>query len=129
MKYLLDTSAVVNFLRGKQSINETVIKAGAAVSIITRAELAYGALKSNQPKRNLDLVNGFLEELEINTVNLSEGIVLTYARLKTKLEKQGRRLDEFDLLIAASALENNFTLVTDNAKHFSRIKDLRIFNG
>ena len=129
MKYLLDTSAVVNFLRGKQSINETVIKAGAAVSIITRAELYYGALKSSQPKRNLDLVNGFLEELEINTVNLSEGIVLTYARLKTQLEKQGRRLDEFDLLIAASALENNFTLVTDNAKHFSRIKDLRIFNG
>ena len=129
MKYLLDTSAVVNFLRGKQSINETVIKAGAAVSIITRAELYYGALKSSQPKRNLDLVNGFLEELEINTVNLSEGIVLTYARLKTQLEKQGRRLDEFDLLIAASALENNFTLVTENAKHFSRIKDLRIFNG
>jgi len=127
MKYLLDTSAVVNFLRGKQSINETVIKAGAAVSIITRAELYYGALKSSQPKRNLDLVNGFLEELEINTVNLSEGIVLTYARLKTQLEKQGRRLDEFDLLIAASALENNFTLVTENAKHFSRIKDLRIF--
>ena len=129
MKYLLDTSAVVNFLRGKQSINESVIKAGAAVSIITRAELFYGALKSKQPKRNLDLVNGFLEELGINTVNLSEGIVLTYARLKTQLEKQGRRLDEFDLLIAASALENNFTLVTDNAKHFSRIKDLRIFNG
>ena len=129
MKYLLDTSAVVNFLRGKQSINESVIKAGAAVSIITRAELFYGALKSKQPKRNLDLVNGFLEELGINTVNLSEGIVLTYARLKTQLEKQGRRLDEFDLLIAARALENNFTLVTDNAKHFSRIKDLRIFNG
>ncbi|MBU2052183.1 MAG: type II toxin-antitoxin system VapC family toxin [Patescibacteria group bacterium] len=128
MRYLLDTSTVVNFLRGKKLIDETVIKGGAAVSIITQAELFYGAIKSAQSKKNLDLVKGFIKDLEIATVNLSEPIILSYARLKTSLEKQGKKLDEFDLLIAASALENNLALVTDNARHFDRVKGLRIFS-
>ena len=46
--------------------------------------------------------------------------------MKTLLEKQGMRIDEFDLLIGTSALANSMILVTHNTKHFSRIPDLTI---
>lgn len=37
-------------------------------------------------------------------------------------------IDEFDLLIAATALAGDYVLVTDNVKHFQRIEGLRIEN-
>ena len=36
--------------------------------------------------------------------------------------------DEIDLIIGATALVNNFILVTDNIKDFRFIKDLKIEN-
>ena len=54
-------------------------------------------------------------------------IVDVYAQLKTDLEKAGERLDEFDLLIGASAKVNRFTLVTGNVKHFARIPGIKIY--
>jgi len=37
-------------------------------------------------------------------------------------------LDDFDLIIASCALANNMTLVTNNVRHFARIKGLKITN-
>jgi len=50
-----------------------------------------------------------------------------YARIRRLLEIKGRRLDDFDLLIGAAAVENGLTLVTDNAKHFSRFPDIKLY--
>ena len=44
------------------------------------------------------------------------------------MEKLGKPIDSFDLLIAATALENDLILVTNNLKHFSRIPGLKIEN-
>lgn len=126
MKYLLDTSVVVNFFRGKKLISETVLKSGAAISIITQAELFYGAIKSASSPRNLEIIKGFLRDLEIKVINLDEQIIFSFARQKAALEKQGRRLDDFDLLIAATAIKNNLILVTGNTRHFGRIRGLRL---
>ena len=48
--------------------------------------------------------------------------------LKAQLEREGTRLDDFDLAIAACALTHNLILVTNNTEHFSRIQGLRIEN-
>jgi len=47
---------------------------------------------------------------------------------KSKLEKLGTPLDDFDLIIASCALANNMTLVTNNVRHFARIKGLKLTN-
>jgi len=47
---------------------------------------------------------------------------------KAKLEKAGTPLDDFDLILAACALANNLTLVTNNIKRFKRIRGLRLTN-
>ena len=51
-----------------------------------------------------------------------------FAMLKAGLEKSGTPLDDFDLILAACALANDFVLVTNNMKHFERIEGLRLSN-
>jgi len=51
-----------------------------------------------------------------------------YGELRARLEGVGRRLDEPDLRIASIVLAHDFTLVSGNMKHFSRIPELRIEN-
>ena len=44
------------------------------------------------------------------------------------LEKQGKKIGDMDMFIAATALEENLILVTGNTDHFERIPGLRIEN-
>jgi tRNA(fMet)-specific endonuclease VapC len=52
----------------------------------------------------------------------------TFAEIKADLQNQGNVIDDMDLLIAATALTMNYTLVTNNERHFSRIPGLQIEN-
>lgn len=124
MKYLLDTNVIVDHLRGKKPIEASLVKKGSLVSIITQAELYYGAYKSKKPQENLRKIRQMLEDLAIDTVNLSKDIIDVYGQIKAKLEAKGQKLDEFDLLIAATALSSDLTLVTRNTSHFRRIPHL-----
>jgi len=126
MKYLLDTNILVSHLRGKRAIPLNYLEHGSVVSVITQAELFYGAYKSKRPKYNLNKVKQMFADLKIEIQPLEEEILEIYGRLKANLEKKGKRLDEFDLLIAATALSLGLTLVTRNVKHFSRIPRLKI---
>jgi predicted nucleic acid-binding protein len=126
MKYLLDTNIIVDHLRGKRALAPDYLKAGSVVSVITQAELFYGAYKSQRQEHNLKKIKEMLADLKIGTQPLEEDVLDRYGQLKAKLEKKGRRLDDFDLLIAATALGLGLTLVTRNIKHFSRIPQLKV---
>lgn len=126
MKYLLDSSVIVDHLRGKKEIDSAFLREGSAISIITQAELFYGAYKSKKPQQNLKKVRQMLTDLRIEVIPLSEDILASYGQTKVKLEKRGKSLDEFDLLIAATALSLNLSLTTGNLKHFKRISKLKL---
>lgn len=128
MKYLLDTDAVVNQLRGKTKIRENIIEDGAAISIITFGELLYGAEKSINRKNSLDIINGFISDLQIEILGLNQEIMAIYAKIKKSLEEKGKKLDEFDLLIAATAISYSLPIVTLNLRHFNRIPDIQLAN-
>ena len=129
MKYLLDTDAVVNQLRGKAKIKENIIENGAAISIITFGELLYGAEKSTNKESSLAIINGFIADLQIDILGLNQEIMQIYAKTKKSLEETGKRLDEFDLLIAATAVFHSLSIATLNLRHFKRITGLQIANG
>lgn len=126
MKYLLDTNVIVDHLRGKQGIEVKFIHQGSAISVITQAELYYGAYKSKSPQENLAKIKLMLQDLAIEVIGFNESLINIYAKLKTDLEKKGEKLDEFDLLIATSALEADLVFITRNKKHFQRIKKLKL---
>jgi tRNA(fMet)-specific endonuclease VapC len=51
-----------------------------------------------------------------------------YGEVRASLERQGRPLGPLDMLIAAHALSQRLTLVTNNAGEFERVPDLLVEN-
>ncbi len=127
-RYLLDTCICVFLFRQKYGIAERLDAIGASecfVSEVTIAELTYGAYKSNRVKENLELLERFVRR--VNIVPFADSIDF-FAQEKNRLRTLGIPIDDFDLLIAASAYANNLVLVTDNLKHFQNIKGLMVEN-
>ena len=126
MKYLLDTNIVINHLRGKRIIDKTIIEKGAAISIISYGELLYGAFKSQYKEENLNQIHTLINKSPIQIINIDKEIIRIFAQLKSSLEFKGQKLDNFDLLIGATAKINSLTLQTENIKHFQRIPGLKL---
>ncbi|MGA2060930.1 MAG: PIN domain-containing protein [Thermoguttaceae bacterium] len=127
--FLLDTDTLVFILRGQQKVLENFnanLQYPRAMSIISHGELLYGALKSRRPIENAAKVRHLCNLIPL--VEVSPAIIETYAALRADLEKSGRRIDEFDLIIASSALFISYTLVTNNQRHFSNIPGLNLKN-
>ena|SRR3989338_4976568 len=126
MKYLLDTDVVVDHLRGKVKLEKSIVSESVSISIVSYGELIYGAEKSKEKGRTKILVKEFLQDLSIKILLLDRSIMEEYAKIKAELEIKGKKLDEFDLLIGATAKVNSLVLVTRNRKHFERINGLRL---
>lgn len=127
-KYLLDTNVCIFFLKGKYNLNVKLKQVGlenCCISEITLAELKYGAECSNRIAENTEMVDSFAQELNIVPIFNSLGI---YAKEKARLRKSGKMLDDFDLLIGATAIANNLILVTENEKHLERMSKVKIEN-
>ncbi|MCB9230239.1 MAG: type II toxin-antitoxin system VapC family toxin [Bacteroidia bacterium] len=125
-KYLLDTSICIFFLRGKHGIDLKIREAGVEncfISEITLAELIFGAENSSNPEKHLKAVNDFREYLVILPVINS---LESYGKEKAKLRKSGKTIDEFDLLIGATAVTNGLVMVTSNVRHFQNWEGLPI---
>ena len=127
--YLLDTDTIIFNLKGNASIRKNLlfhINDPIKVSAITLMELYYGAYKSQKITGNLAKIKTIEQSIEVIPVWIES--VEIFGMLKSNLEKTGSRLDDFDLIIAASALAHNLTLVTNNEKHFKRIEGLKLAN-
>ncbi len=89
------------------------------------AELTFGALNSNNPTKQMNLLNEFLRF--VNVIPISE-VIMDYAKIRLQLKQIGKPVDNFDMLIAATAKHFDLTVVTDNVKHFENIQGLNIEN-
>jgi len=129
VKYLLDTNILIDHIRGRKEIDIGILKKGVGISIITLGELYYGSQKSSNPQKTLDLIRRLLHDLGLQVQILDEETVFEFGKIKAELEAKGMRLEDFDLLIAATAKIGNFTLVTENLKHFKRIAGLKLYKS
>jgi tRNA(fMet)-specific endonuclease VapC len=127
-KYLLDTTVAVDCLRGRAEMIRCVEAIGRKcchLSEITVAELKHGAEKSDRPEHNRKKLDTFLTDFKIMCVRPALDI---FASEKTRLEKLGTPLDNFDLLVGATAIHYDFILATNNVRHFDRMQRLNIEN-
>jgi tRNA(fMet)-specific endonuclease VapC len=127
-KYLLDTNICIHFLADEYNIKEKIEKAGLEncfVSEITIAELKFGAENSQNKEKNRKVIDEFTKRFSIIPIYNSLDI---YALEKAKLRRKGKPLDDFDLLIGATAIANNFILVTRNVSDFDRLDGIEIKN-
>lgn len=127
-KYLLDTNICIYYLKGCFDLNrklETVGIENCFISEITVAELKFGAENSEKKEYNRKIIQEFI--LKFTIIPIFNGIDI-FAKEKARLRKKGIIVDDFDLLIGATALANGLTIVTNNTKNFGRLKDIDVVN-
>jgi tRNA(fMet)-specific endonuclease VapC len=121
MKYLLDTDTCVFWLRGSKPLHKQIKRIGiatVAISAITLAELRYGASCSTRRDANHQAIDDFTGSIAI--LDVDSNISNIFGDLKAQLRQRGMLIEDFDLVIAATAQVYDLILVT-NKKHFSRI--------
>ena len=128
--YLLDTDTVSFFLKKHTSVAEKIMQAVQnesviGISIITHYEIMSG-LKFKFSEKYLKSYSLFTDSIYIYP--LTEQSVQISSDLYANLRKKGKPLDDIDLLIAGTAVENKSILVTGNLSHFQRIKGLKTEN-
>ena len=96
------------------------------MSAISMAELEYGVYKSLRPSQNQIALVTFLARIKI--VPFDTDAAIEYGKIMTKFTRKGNFIGANDLLIAASAKANGFTLVTNNMREFERIDGLKLAN-
>jgi tRNA(fMet)-specific endonuclease VapC len=88
-----------------------------------KAELYHGAYKSGRD-RNIELVRTFSTSFE--SLPFDDSATEIYGQLRIALEKQGKLIGPYDLLIASIALANAVTLVSHNSDEFKRVPGLEL---
>jgi tRNA(fMet)-specific endonuclease VapC len=131
--FLLDTNIVSYFLRGASpALNQRILNstpAALAISIISAGELRFG-LSRLPPSRRADQLAHQLDGLltVVNVLALPLEAAQHYGTARSLLEAAGTPIGGNDLWIAAHALAQNLTLVTNNTKEFERVEGLRLEN-
>jgi tRNA(fMet)-specific endonuclease VapC len=93
------------------------------VCSVVAAELAYGVAMSGSA-RNRQALEMFLAPLEI--LPFDEAALWAYGDLRAELERQGSPIGALDTMIAAHALSQKSTLVTNNTREFARVPGLSL---
>ncbi|MBW4564610.1 MAG: type II toxin-antitoxin system VapC family toxin [Mojavia pulchra JT2-VF2] len=128
MRYLLDTNVCARYLNGRsllirERLRSTNVKDIAVCSVV-KAELFYGAMRSNDPNRTLARHQEFLNLFV--SLPFDDSTALVYGRIRAELLANGTPIGPNDFQIAAIALTHNLTLVTHNTREFSRVSGLTI---
>ncbi len=125
MRYLLDTNIISDLLRHPNGkIAQNVKRVGEekiCTSIIVAAELRFGVMKKGSAQLT-DALEAILSAMAV--VPFESPADKIYGAIRTRHEKSGQLIGANDLLIAAHAIALGYTLVSDNEREFSRIKDL-----
>ncbi len=96
-----------------------------AISVITAAEIEFGAQKRGSAKLKA-VIDLFREMYPV--VEWTAETVPVYAEIRCELEKAGTPIGDLDMLIAAAAKQGDYVLVTNNTDHFKRVPGLRVEN-
>ena len=125
-KYLIDTNIAIFYMKGKFDLDSKFDKATAEncfISEITLAELKFGVEKSEKPEKNKKALDNFLTGVQILPIFLSLDL---YAKEKARLQKAGKPIDDFDLLIGVTSIIHKLIMITNNTNHFKRISGIKL---
>ena len=128
MTYLVDSDVLIDYLGGQSqaiALLERIEPDGLNLSILTFAEVYQGIYRGNNPLMSERRFRDVLRRASV--VAVTRGIARRGARIRGDLRAQGRSLPMTDVLIAATALQLDFTFVTRNLSHFERIPNLKIY--
>jgi tRNA(fMet)-specific endonuclease VapC len=126
VRFVLDTNTCIYALKRQGRVVQRLRDHSPddlAVTIITVAELWFGARKSARPAAARREMDGFLEPFAV--LPFDREAAEAYARSRLALERMGRPIGERDLLIASIALSRGLAVVTHNVSEFARVPGLK----
>jgi tRNA(fMet)-specific endonuclease VapC len=130
MKYLVDSDWVADYLKGRQQAVDLIARLGEeglAISMITFGEIYEGIFYGGNPREN---ERGFLQFLRfVDVLPLNRLVMKRFARIRGELRHRGQLIGDPDLLIAATALQHDLTLLTRNLSHFQRVPELKLYSS
>lgn len=129
LRYLVDSDWAIEYMHQREPIAGRLgefVYSGLGLSIVSLAELYEGEFRSRNPEREALLLREFLLGVEI--VPLDETICRIFARERSRLRASGDIIGDMDILIGATALRHDLTLLSNNRRHFERLDGLRIIS-
>lgn len=130
MKYLLDTCVLSDFARGDANTLARVKSTPpqlVAVSSVTLMEVEFGlALNAARARKLAPVMHALLGAISVFPYRSEDA--RTTATLRAALQKRGRPIGAYDVLIAGCALARGLVLVTSNEREFRRVTGLTVEN-
>jgi tRNA(fMet)-specific endonuclease VapC len=128
LTYLLDSNVCIRLINNSSLAVTSRLASqqpeDILISTITQLELYYGAYRSAQQERNLEILQRFFSQFTI--IPLEPEAARIAGRIRAELAAIGMLIGPYDMQIAAIAMANNLILVTHNTKEFSRVDGLQI---
>ena len=128
--YAFDSNILSYLLNKNQDIYENYryeLKKGNTFNIspVVYYEVKRG-LKANNSIKKANEFNNLCLQFEIGKIDINvwDEAVNIYVELK----KQGKLIEDADILIAAYCIVNDYTLITNNIEHFGRVNNLKYVN-
>lgn len=127
-KYLLDTSVIIAYLRGKKDIVDTIdnLSSELTSSYVCLSELYEGIYRVKEKQEAEKAVLSFFQGLS-EVYGIDSEIARQFGLLRGSLKNKGEVIEDMDIFLAATCLAYNLTLVTLNTKHFKRVPGLDIY--
>ena len=127
MQYLVDSDWVIDSLHAVEPVRtrlRELLPAGVGMSMIALAEVYEGVYWSREREDDEPELDAFLGEVQL--VSIDEEVSRIFARERGRLRAAGKIIGDLDLLIGATALRHDLTLLTNNLVHFERVEGLTI---
>ncbi len=122
---LIDTDILIFLLKNNKNVIERSKEYQQEFGQLKISELTYyeclRGYKNNKSTKKLELFLKLIEMIEV--IPLTKNIYNKASEIYVKLRKNGFPTGEFDLLIATTAIENDLSIVTNNTKHYIKIKE------
>jgi len=115
-KYLLDTTIIIDHLRGNKKVNSRLEKIGQRGDIAGCCCVNIAETYAGMREKEKEKTDRFIESLYYFEV--TKEIARLAGELRQKYVKRGKTLAATDVIIAATAITYGLTLLTKNVKHY-----------
>lgn len=126
MSFVIDTDTCSAYLRGKGGVSNRFLQysGGLYISVVTLAELYTWVYRAADPQKRLDAVYQMLSDVQV--LPIDDDVARLFGQTQAQMLAGGLVVATPDLLIGATALVHDFTVVTHNTRHFEKIPGLRL---
>lgn len=130
MRYLVDTNWAIEHMRRREPVVSRLAEFnpyGLGISIISVAELYEGVFHARDHLFEEQTLMDFLDVVDV--IHLDYSICRIFAQQRVQMRSAGNIIGDMDILIGATALRHNLTLLSNNRRHFERLEGLNIISA